>query len=358
MEHWRVFAHLDLDSFFVAVERSRRPELAGRAVVIGGRPGSRGMVAAASREARKCGIRVGMPLVQASARCPDGVFLDGAFEAYFAASLQVDEILRRHSPDIEWQSIDEVFVGLTAGSRPAAAVAAAEQIQQAVRSLGFDVSLGLARSKLVARIASRLGRPRGVVHVLDGYEARFLSPLKIEMLPGIAPPLARRLRAAGIRRLGQIAKLTDPQLLFLAGRAGATLARQAAGVDASRIRRSAMPPARIEERALAPASADSEIVKAALAAEVERLGRELRSRGVFARTVTLRVRFADGRADSRTLSLDQATALDGALLDAAGSLLTRLCSGERMVRALGVSCAGLVVTTGDAALFPLHAARP
>ncbi len=351
-----MFAHLDLDSFFVAVERSRRPELAGRAVVIGGRPGSRGMVAAASREARKCGIRVGMPLVQASARCPDGVFLDGAFDAYFAASLQVDEILRRHSPDIEWQSIDEVFVGLTAGSRPPAA--AAEQIQDAVRSLGFDVSLGLARSKLVARIASRLGRPRGVVHVLDGYEARFLSPLKIEMLPGIAPPLARRLRAAGIRRLGQIAKLTDPQLSLLAGRAGATLARQAAGVDASRIRRAAMPPARIEARALEPASADREVVTAALVAEVERLGRELRSRGVFARTVTLRVRFADGRADSRTLTLNDATALDGALLDAAGSLLARVWSGERMVRALEVSCAGLLVATGDAALFPLHASRP
>jgi DNA polymerase IV len=349
-------AHLDLDSFFVAVERSRRPDLIGRPVVIGGRPGSRGMVAAASREARRCGIRVGMPLAQAAVRCADGVFLDGAFDAYFAASLHVDAILRRKTSDIEWQSIDEVFVGLAATARAPAALEAAEQIQQAIRALGFDVSLGLARSKLVARIASRLGRPRGVVHVLDGYEARFLSPLKIEMLPGIDPALARRLRAAGIRRLGQIAKLSEPELSVLAGRAGAGLARHAAGIDGSRIRRTAMPPARIEEHQLAAPSADASAVHAALTAETERLGRELRSRGVFARTVTLRLRFADGRVDSRTLPLPEATALDGPLLAAATDLLARLWSGDRMIRAVGVSCAGLLAA-GEGTLFPIRAAR-
>jgi DNA polymerase IV len=351
-------AHLDLDSFFVAVERSRRPDLIGRPVVIGGRPGSRGMVAAASREARRCGIRVGMPLAQASIRCPDGIFLDGAFDAYFAASLHVDEILRRKTSDIEWQSIDEVFVGLGESVPPRTAVEIADEIQGSIRALGFNVSLGLARSKLVARIASQLGRPRGVVHVLEGYEARFLSPLKIEMLPGIDPSLARRLRAAGIRRLGQIAKLSEPQLSLLAGRAGATLVRHAAGIDASRIRRTATPPARIEEHQLSAPSADAAIVHAALGSEIERLGRELRSRGVFARTLTLRLRFADGRVDSRTRPLGEATALDDALLAAAMELLARLWSGDRLVRALGISCAGLLAGAGAPALFPVRARQP
>ena len=309
------------------------------------------MVAAASREARRCGIRVGMPLSQAALRCPDGVFLDGAFDAYFAASLQVDALLRRESPDIEWQSIDEVFVGLTS-------LQILERIQQGVRDLGFDASCGVARSKLVARIASRLGRPRGVVHVLDGYEARFLSPLKIEMLPGVDPALASRLRAAGIRRLGQIAKLSEPQLSQLAGRAGTTLARHAAGIDASRIRRTAMPPARIEEHALAAPSADAAIVHAAVRAESERLGRELRSRGVFARTLTLRLRFPDGHVDSRTLTLSEATALDEALVAGAMELLPRLWTGDRLVRAVGVSCAGLLAGTGAPALFPMGARQP
>jgi DNA polymerase-4 len=348
-----VVAHLDLDSFFVAVERGRRPELAGRPVVIGGRPGGRGMVAAASREARRCGVRVGMALAQAALRCPDGVFLDGAFDAYFAASLQVDEILRRETADIEWQSIDEVVVGLPPAARPRAAVEAIERMRDGVRALGFDASCGLARTKLVARIASRLGRPRGVVHVLDGYEARFLSPLKIEMLPEIDPALARRLRAAGIRRLGQIARLSEPQLSLLAGRAGATLARHAAGIDASPVRRTARPPARIDEHHLASPSADTATVHAALRADVDRLGRELRSRGVFARTLTLRVRFADGRVDSRTRPLSEPTALDEPLLAGAMALLPRLWTGERLIRAIGVSCAGLLTGSGDASLFPL-----
>ena len=351
-------AHLDLDSFFVAVERRRRPDLIGRPVVIGGRPGSRGMVAAASREARRCGIRVGMPLAQASIRCPDGVFLDGAFDAYFAASLQVDEILRAESPEIEWHSIDEVFVGLTPAARQRGSLEIVEGIQERVRGLGFDASCGVARSKLVARIASRLGRPRGVVHVLDGYEARFLSPLKIEMLPGIDPALAGRLRAAGIRRLGQIAKLSEPQLSRLAGRAGTALARHAAGVDPTGIRRTAMPPARIAEHELAVPSADADVIHVAVRAEIVRLGRELRSRGLFARTLTLRLRFPDGRVDSRTMPLNDATALDDALLGAALELLPRLWAGERLVRALGVSCAGLLAGAREPALFPMPARQP
>src|SRR5437899_1674508 len=120
---------------------------------------------------------------------------------------------------------------------------------------------GLAQSKLVARIASRLARPRGVIHVLDGYEARFLSPLKLEVLPGLDPALARRLRAAGFRRLGQLAKLTEPQLSLLAGRTGTALGRRAAGVDPSRIRRTALPPPRIQDRDLPSASADADAIR-------------------------------------------------------------------------------------------------
>jgi len=352
-----LFVHVDLDSFFVAVERARRPALIGRPVVIGGRPGSRGMVAAASREARRCGVRAGMPLAQASVRCPEGTFLDGAFDAYFEASLEVDEILRRETPEIEWQSIDEVFLGLPPGSRPNAAMKKAvettERIQRAIGALGFDASCGLARSKLVARIASQLGKPRGVVHVLDGYEARFLAPLKIEMLPGIDPSVARRLRGHGIRRLGQIARLTEPQLSLLAGRAGAVLARQAVGDDASRIRRTALPPSRIEEHRLDAPTASAAVLAGALRLEVDRLGRELRSRGIFARTLTLRLAFADGRADSRTAPLEEPTALDDALLAGAMDLLPRLWSGERLVRAVSLSCAGLLAGERDASLFPL-----
>jgi DNA polymerase-4 len=350
--------HVDLDAFFVAVERRRQPDLIGKPVVIGGKPGGRGVVAAASREARKCGVRVGMPLPQAAVRCPDGVFLDGAFDACFAASLQVDELLRRDTPDVEWLSVDEVFVGLPGTSRPRAGVDLAERLHREIGALGFDAACGLARSKLVAKIASQLARPSGVVHVLDGYEARFLSPLKIEVLPGIDPALTAKLRAAGIRRLGQIAKLTDAQLSLFAGRAGVSLARQAAGIDGSRIRRTALPPARIEEQSLPATTAEPGAVRAAIRRECERLGRELRSRGVFASTLSLRVRFADGRVDSRSMRLTEPVALDDALVEAGSSLLDRIAPGERPVRALGMSCAGLLAATSAPALFPLGVRQP
>jgi DNA polymerase-4 len=349
-----VIVHVDLDSFFVSVERARRPELAARPVIVGGRPGGRGVVVAASREARRCSVRTGMPLAQAAIRCPDAVFLDGAFDAYFAASLQVDEFLRAESADIEWESIDQAFVGLASAvrSRDAGdAIAVVERLQQRIHDLGFDAACGLARSKLVARIASQLARPRGLVHVLDGYEARFLSPLKLEVLPGLDPSLARRLRAAGIRRLGQLAKLTDVQVSQLAGRAGVSLARNAAGVDASRICRTALPPARIQDRPLPSATEDVTVLQHAIRTEVERVGRELRSRGVYARTITLRLRFPDGRLDSRTAPLHEPTAIDDALFAAAMELLPRLWSGGRMVRAISVSCAGLLAGARDAALF-------
>jgi DNA polymerase-4 len=349
-----LITHIDLDAFFVAVERARRPELVGVPVVVGGRPEGRGMVASASREARRAGVRAGMPLTLAAVRCPEAVFVDGALDAYFGAALRVDEVLRRESPDIEWISIDEVVMALPPASRPRAAVETVERIQRDIHALGFDASCGVARSKLVARIAAQLGRPRGLVHVLDGYEARFLAPLKLEMLPGIDAALARRLRASGVRRLGPIAKLTEPQLSLLAGREGAALARRAVGIDPSRVRRTALPPARIEERALPAATADPSAIQAAIAADVEQLGRDLRSRGVFARTLTLRLRFPDGRVESRTAVLEEPSALDGVLLARALDLLPRLWPGDRLVKGVGVSCAGLLSGAREAALFPVR----
>jgi DNA polymerase-4 len=166
--------------------------------------------------------------------------------------------------------------------------------------------------------------------------------------------LARRLRAAGIRRLGQLARLSEEQLTSLIGRTGASLRRQAAGIDASRIKRTALPPARINETELADATADAAILAAAIRREVERIGHDLRRRGVFARSLTLRIRFGDGRVDSRTAPLPEPTALDDALCAAAAELVPRLWTGERLVRAVGISCTGLI--TGSGELFALKRA--
>jgi nucleotidyltransferase/DNA polymerase involved in DNA repair len=344
-----MIAHVDLDSFFVAVERARNPALVGRAIVIGGRPASRGLVAAVSREARRAGIRPGMPLVQASARCPDLVFLDGAFDAYLAASFKVDEIVRHESPEIEWTSIDELYVRLAGDG-----VSALERIQQGLRSVGLDAACGLARSKVVAYIASRLARPRGVVYVLDGYEAPFLSPLKIEMLPGLDAAAAQRLRARGIRRLGDLAHLSPAEVAPLAGRAGPTLARQAAGIDATTVRRTMLPGSPLEDQELPEPTADAGLLRAAIDERVAHLARELRLRGVYARSLTVRVRYADGRSDSRTRPLREPSALTEMLQDTASALLAQLTRPERPVRAVAVSCSGLLDGPREPALFSVQ----
>lgn len=341
-------AHLDLDSFFIAVERARNPSLRGRPLIVGGRPGGRGLVAAASREARRNGVRSGLPLDVAAVRCPDAAFVEGSLGVYLEAARQVDAILRRHTAVIEWVSIDEAFIDLTP-TRSAAAIQAVEDIRGEIASLGLDVACGLAQSKLVARVASRLAHPRGLVHVLDGYEPRFLSPLKIEVLPGLDPAVGQRLRAAGIRRLGQVARLTDAQAARLAGRAGSTLARQAAGLDSARVRPAPLPVTLLADDEIAP-TANRDALESAVRVRAERAAHDVRVRGAFARSLTLRLRYADGKLESRTTPLREPSALDDVLGAAALDLLARMLRSERLVRAVGVTCGGLL--RADNRLFP------
>jgi DNA polymerase-4 len=347
-----LIAHLDLDSFFVAVERLRRPELADRPVVIGGRPGGRGLVAAASREARRHGVRPGMTLASASSRCPSAVFLDGAVDAYFDAASRIDDVLRRESSEIEWVSIDEAFFSLPASS----AADAVERVQRTLRSSGFDAACGLSRSKVVAQVASRLARPRGLVHIRDGYEARFLAPLKIELLPDVDAVLARRLRARGVRRLGQLAHLPPPQAAMLAGRLGAMLTRHAAGDDPSVVKRTPLPLHRIDDENLASPTIEHAALEDAMTQRASRLARDLRARAVYARSITLRLAYADGRTESRTVALPEPSALDDVITAAAADVFTRMLRPNHLVRSIGVSASGLIDASEQGVLFPIRRA--
>lgn len=342
-----LIAHLDLDSFFVAVERLRRSDLVGRPVVIGGRPGGRGLVAAASREARRAGVRPGMALASASIRCPGAVFLDGAVDAYLDAACRIDEVLRRESPEIEWVSIDEAFFSLPASSAPAAV----ERIRQSLQSLGFDAACGLSRSRVVARIASRLARPRGIVHIRDGYEARFLSPLKIELLPEVDVIVARRLRARGVRRLGQLAHLAPAQAALVAGRLGAALARQAAGADPGTVRRTPLPMRRVDDDQLRTPTMEAAVLEDAIKERASGLARDLCARRAHARSITLRIRYADGRGESRTVSLPEPSSLDEVIQAIAADAFARMLRPGHLVRSVGISASGLIDASDQGVLF-------
>jgi DNA polymerase-4 len=251
----RQIAHLDMDAFFVAVERARDPNLCGRPVIIGGRPGGRGVVAAASHEARECGVRSAMPVSEAVRRCPHAMFVEGAFERYLEASGGVDHIVRRYAPRVEWVSIDEAYLDLTGTDRALGhALRTTEWIQRDIRAeLQLDASAGVATSKVVAKIAAQFAKPRGLLYVLPGYEARFLAPLPIDSLPTIDPRASRRLHEMGVRTLGQLANLPDEVVNQNLGRAACVLARRAAGVDDSPVTPAATPRPIARQLSLLPA---------------------------------------------------------------------------------------------------------
>src|SRR5579864_1046195 len=193
----RVVMHVDLDAFYASVEQLRRPELRGKPVIVGGAgvPGERGVVAAASYEARPFGVRSAMPLSRARRLCPNAIFVPCDFRAYRDASRAVFQILDQYSPVIEPIALDEAYLECTGqealmGPADQVAVRLRDEVK---RSCGLDISIGVATSKLVAKVASELRKPRGLVVVAPGEEAAFLAPLPLRALPGLGPATEARL---------------------------------------------------------------------------------------------------------------------------------------------------------------------
>src|SRR5688572_19574965 len=226
--------HVDLDGFFVAVERQADPRLASRPVVIGGQPSTHGVVVAACAEAARRGVRPGLSLAVAAARCPEAAFLDGAVERYLEASAAVDEILRDPhmagprsvgiGTAVEWTAIDSVFVQVGSGD----GLRVAERIRERLlHELGFEVSCGIAATRAAAQIASRISRPRGVLYALPGYEARLLAPLDIGLLPDLPTGARQRLVMERIMTLGDLAGVSDDRAKALLGARGPSFVRWA-----------------------------------------------------------------------------------------------------------------------------------
>ncbi len=230
----RLVCHVDMDAFFVSVEELYDPTLKGKPVVVGGQANQRGVVAAASYAARRFGVHSAMPLRTAARLCPQATFVEGHPARYREYSKKVFAILNRFSPQVEMASIDEAYLDLTGTERlHGRPMRAGHALHEAIRDeTKLNCSLGLASSRLVAKVTSDQAKPNGVLYILPGQEACFLAPLDVRKIPGVGKKTEAALHRLGIRRVGDLAALDKSFLASHFGRSGLALAGKARGEDA------------------------------------------------------------------------------------------------------------------------------
>ena len=339
--------HVDMDAFFVEVERRDRPELRGRPVVVGG-TGGRSVVAAASYEARTFGIGSAMPMVHARRLCPAAIVVPPDHGKYRTASEQVFEVFRSFAPLVEGLSLDEAFLDVSGLRRHYPdPVAIGKEIRERLRAdLGLPASVGIASNKFLAKLASEAAKPDGIRHVPADRALEFLHPLPVRSLWGVGEATHAALERLGVHTIGDLAEVPPAALEKHLGRAaGAHLHALAWGRD---------------ERPVVPGSAAKsvsveqtyerdlrghEAIEGELLRHADRLAGRLRSAGVAGRTVTLKIRFADFSTITRSVTLGSGTDVARDLYRAARDVLRKVDLGTKPVRLVGLGATALTPAT-------------
>jgi DNA polymerase IV len=335
--------HVDMDAFFVSVELLERPELRGKPVVVGGRPDQRGVVSAASYEARKYGIHSAMPLRTAGRLCPHAVFLNGHHEKYSQWSDRVASILAKFSPIVEMVSVDEAYLDLSGTERLyGPPFAAADKLLRSItKQTNLPCSGGLAATRLVAKVASDQAKPRGLVWVAPGMEARFLAPLPIRKIPGIGEVTERALRALGIETVDQLAIHEQEKLEKVFGQWGTALYRKARGGDAYEFLIDAEPKSISHNHTFGEDTNDVAAMETMLSHLSQKACKRLREAGLFARTLTLTIRYAGFQTYTRSKTVEEAVNLDSDIYAIFLGLFRAHRDPRRKVRLLGAALSGL-----------------
>jgi DNA polymerase IV len=345
--------HVDMDAFFVSVELLARPDLRGLAVVVGGQRDQRGVVTSASYEARRLGVHSAMPLRTAAKLCPHAVFLDGHHELYGQWSDRVAAILAKYSPIVEMASIDEAYINLTGTGRlhgPAFG-AAHELLREITATTGLPCSGGLGATRLVAKVASEQAKPRGLVWVPAGSEEAFLAPLAVRRIPGIGKVTEAALRNIGIETLAQLQTLSQERLEEIFGRWGTALYCKARGIDSYEFFVDAEAKSLSHNQTFGEDTNDRELLRATLSHLCEKASKRLRDTGLYARTVTLTIRFADFKTITRSQTLAEPSDLDSVLLKTIGELFSRSWNGKAMLRLVGVALSSFSAAPGQLELL-------
>jgi DNA polymerase IV len=335
--------HVDMDAFFVSVELLERPELRGKPVVVGGQPDQRGVVSAASYEARKYGIHSAMPLRTAGRLCPHAVFLDLRHKLYSEWSDRVATILAKFSPIVEMVSIDEAYLDLAGTERlHGPPLAAADNLLRTItRTTGLPCSGGLATTRLTAKVASDQAKPRGLVWVVPGQEARFLAPLPIRKIPGIGEVTERALRALSIETVEQLAATHQDKLEKVFGQWGTALYRKSRGGDSYEFVIDAEPKSISHNHTFGEDTNNTEALDATLSLLSQKACKRLREAGLATRTLTLTIRYMGFDTYTRSKTLTDPMRLDTDIFAVFHDLFRRHRDHKRKIRLLGISLSGL-----------------
>ena len=339
----RTIIHLDLDAFYCAVEQQRDPSLHGKPFAVGGHPDRRGVVASCSYAARLCGVHSAMPMAQAVRLCPALLIVPPQFAAYRATSQQVMQRLHQLTPLVEQISIDEAFLDVTALGEPGDVLAA--QLQARMRDeLALSCSLGVATNKLVAKIATDVGKslvrsramPQAICVVPPGEEAAFLAPLPATALWGVGPRTAEKLAALVIRTIGDIAAWPAADLARRFGQHGEDLARRARGIDTRPIVTERAAKSISQETTFARDVTDRATLERTLHEQAATIAVKLRRDELTGTTVKFKIRWPNFTTPTRQLTLPQPTDEADVIADAAIRLFAQLWPSGQAVRLIGV----------------------
>lgn len=354
----RTYFHVDMDAFFVSVEELYEPSLKGKPVIVGGRPDERGVVSACSYEARTFGVHSAMPLRTAYKLCPQAVFVDGHPERYRDSSQKVFEVLQRFSPQVSMASIDEAYLDMT-GTEKLLGVpmkAAHDLHQEMKRATKLNCSIGVASSRMVAKVCSDQAKRNGILYILPGMEALFLAPLPVGKIPGVGKVTEEALHDLGIRYVGDLAKLDQSFLEERFGKWGLAMAGKARGEDAGgwydeEVGQSDQPKSISHEHTFNEDTANQEQLETTLARLCEMVGRRLRENGLHARTIQLKLRYTDFSTFTRAHSLLSATQIDTEIFTEIRGLFRRNWKRGSPIRLLGVHCSGFEESEGQLGLI-------
>jgi len=350
--------HADLDSFYASVEQRDDPRLLGQPVIVGA-----GVVLAASYEAKAYGVRTAMGGAEARRLCPKAVVVPPRMSAYSEASKAVFGVFEQTAPVVEALSIDEAFLDTRGLDRiSGSAIEIATRLRRQIREqVGLPITVGVASTKFLAKVASAVGKPDGLLAVPPGSELEFLHPLAVERLWGVGTVTGRKLRERGLVTVGQVARLCEATLVSMLGpAAGRHLHALAHNRDPRRVRGRRRRRSMGAQRALGRSPRSPEAMDAVLIGLVERLARRLRAARRVCRTVTLRLRFADFSRATRSHTLPEATSQTPTILATARGLLaaaTPLIEGQG-ITLLGVSLANLGDGRAIQLALPLDRALP